>query len=212
MGGVLLGVFLSTHLRKKYSRADPLICGIGLIVSCIFISTALLVARIQVIAAFVAVVFGCFAINLNWCIVADIVHYVVLPNRRSTAGAFQILISHLLGDAGSPYIIGVIIDAVRSGITDQSEFCANLEKPFELISLSGKNVTRCEVYRDFYVTQYSLMVNVAVQVLGGIIFFITAVFIVKDKLRVIEHLAIQPEEPQQDLPEHSIDETDENLN
>lgn len=34
--------------------------------------------------------------------------YVVVPTRRSTAEAFQIVISHLLGDAGSPYLIGVV--------------------------------------------------------------------------------------------------------
>lgn len=34
--------------------------------------------------------------------------YVVIPTRRSTAEAFQILMSHLLGDAGSPYLIGLV--------------------------------------------------------------------------------------------------------
>jgi hypothetical protein len=34
--------------------------------------------------------------------------YVVVPTRRGTAEALQILISHLLGDAGSPYLIGVV--------------------------------------------------------------------------------------------------------
>lgn len=34
--------------------------------------------------------------------------YVVIPTRRSTAEAFQILIAHALGDAGSPYLIGVV--------------------------------------------------------------------------------------------------------
>jgi len=34
--------------------------------------------------------------------------YVVIPTRRSAAEAVQILMSHLLGDAGSPYLIGVV--------------------------------------------------------------------------------------------------------
>lgn len=34
--------------------------------------------------------------------------YVVTPTRRSSAEAFQILISHMFGDAGSPYLIGVV--------------------------------------------------------------------------------------------------------
>ena len=34
--------------------------------------------------------------------------YVVIPTRRSTAEAFSILVSHALGDAGSPYIVGLV--------------------------------------------------------------------------------------------------------
>jgi len=34
--------------------------------------------------------------------------YIVVPTRRSTAEAIQILISHAFGDAGSPYLIGAV--------------------------------------------------------------------------------------------------------
>lgn len=34
--------------------------------------------------------------------------YVVTPRRQSTAIALQILASHLLGDAGSSYLIGMV--------------------------------------------------------------------------------------------------------
>lgn len=37
-----------------------------------------------------------------------LLQYVVIPTRRSTAEAFQILFAHALGDAGSPYLIGVV--------------------------------------------------------------------------------------------------------
>ena len=36
------------------------------------------------------------------------VQYVVIPTRRSTAEAVQILMSHLLGDAGSPFLVGLV--------------------------------------------------------------------------------------------------------
>ena len=42
--------------------------------------------------------------------------YIVIPPRRSFASATQILFSHLLGDAISPYLIGVISDAIRKSI------------------------------------------------------------------------------------------------
>lgn len=210
--GVLLGAVLSTHFSKKYPRADALICGIGLVISAIFVLAALFLVRIQVIAAFFIMFVGCVALNLNWSIVADILLYTVLPNRRSTANALQILISHLFGDAGSPYIIGEIIDAIRSGITNPSEFCGDLANPEELISLAGKDVTRCEVYLDYYVMQYSLIANVFVELLGGIFFFITAIYIFQDKLRVNNKLAIHLEEPEQNPVEDANNETGKTSN
>lgn len=39
--------------------------------------------------------------------------YIIIPPRRATAGAAQILVSHLLGDAGSPWLVG----EVRRSIT-----------------------------------------------------------------------------------------------
>lgn len=42
--------------------------------------------------------------------------YVVIPTRRSTAEAFQIVLSHLLGDAGSPYLIGLVSAARWLGL------------------------------------------------------------------------------------------------
>jgi hypothetical protein len=42
--------------------------------------------------------------------------YIVVPPRRSFASATQILFSHLLGDAISPYLIGTISDAIRESI------------------------------------------------------------------------------------------------
>lgn len=39
-----------------------------------------------------------------------------MPTRRSTAEAFQILISHAFGDAGSPYLIGLISDALKASM------------------------------------------------------------------------------------------------
>jgi hypothetical protein len=45
---------------------------------------------------------------LSWTIVSDVLLYAVIPKRRSIASAINILICHLLGDAGSPYVIGAV--------------------------------------------------------------------------------------------------------
>ena len=41
--------------------------------------------------------------------------YVVIPTRRATAVALQSFTSHLLGDAGSPYLIGFVSTRDCSG-------------------------------------------------------------------------------------------------
>ena len=39
--------------------------------------------------------------------------YIVIPPRRGIASATQILVSHMFGDAFSPYLIGVMADSFK---------------------------------------------------------------------------------------------------
>ena len=52
--------------------------------------------------------FGETLLFLTWCPVADILLAVIPAPYRATANASQMLVSHLLGDAGSPYIVGLV--------------------------------------------------------------------------------------------------------
>ncbi len=70
--GVGFGGFLSTRLRNKYERGDPIIAGSGLVISAPVLLTALLLARQIPIGSMVLVFFAMIGINLNWAIVADI--------------------------------------------------------------------------------------------------------------------------------------------
>ena len=45
---------------------------------------------------------------------------MVKPTYRGTAEALQILLSHALGDAGSPYLIGLLSDEIYSAIVPNS--------------------------------------------------------------------------------------------
>ncbi len=47
------------------------------------------------------------------CVPFSFSQYVVIPTRRATAEAFQILVSHALGDAGSPYLIGQVSEILK---------------------------------------------------------------------------------------------------
>ena len=107
------------------------------------------------------VFFAEFFLCLNWAVVADILFYVVIPTRRSTAEALQILVSHLFGDAGSPYLIGLVADATaEAGAHDD--------------------------LAHFLPLRNSLYMTVAACVVGGVLFLVCALFIVRDKRRAEE--------------------------
>ncbi|XP_048374048.1 protein spinster homolog 1 isoform X1 [Sphaerodactylus townsendi] len=111
--GVGSGVEISRRLQRRNPRADPLVCAAGLLGSAPFLFLAVVSAQGSIVATYVFIFIGETLLSLNWAIVADILLYVVIPTRRSTAEAFQIVLSHLLGDAGSPALIGLISDQIQ---------------------------------------------------------------------------------------------------
>ena len=106
--GVPLGMTLSTQLKSKYPRADPVICAGGLLASSLFLCVGLVFVTTNIYMCFLFIFLGSVALNLNWSIIADMLLYIVTPTCRSTAEAIQILASHAFGDAGSPYLIGLV--------------------------------------------------------------------------------------------------------
>uniref|UniRef100_A0A669B327 Protein spinster homolog 1 n=1 Tax=Oreochromis niloticus TaxID=8128 RepID=A0A669B327_ORENI len=166
--GVASGVQVSRQLRKKTARADPLVCAAGLLLCAPFLYLAIMFAQASTVATYVFIFFGETFLSMNWAIVADILLYVVVPTRRSTAEALQIVVSHLLGDAGSPYLIGVISDSLR------------------------KNDSFLWQFRSL---QYSMLLCAFVAVVGGAFFLATAVYIERDRERA-ENYAPTGETPQ----------------
>uniref|UniRef100_A0A667X4Q3 Protein spinster homolog 1 n=1 Tax=Myripristis murdjan TaxID=586833 RepID=A0A667X4Q3_9TELE len=165
--GVASGVEASRRLRKRTPRADPLVCATGLLLSAPFLYLAIVFAQASTIATYVFIFLGETFLSMNWAIVADILLYVVVPTRRSTAEAFQIVLSHLLGDAGSPYLIGVVSDSLRK--TDSYLW-------------------------QFRSLQLSLLLCAFVAVGGGAFFLATALFIEGDRHRA-ENYAPSDDEP-----------------
>ncbi|XP_029802762.1 protein spinster homolog 1 isoform X2 [Suricata suricatta] len=161
--GVGLGVEISRRLRRSNPRADPLVCAAGLLGSAPFLFLALACARGSIVATYIFIFIGETLLSMNWAIVADILLYVVIPTRRSTAEAFQIVLSHLLGDAGSPYLIGLISDRLRRSW------------PPSFLS-------------EFRALQFSLMLCAFIGALGGAAFLGTAVFIEGDRRRAQLHV------------------------
>jgi len=114
--GVLSGMFMSRLLRPRFPRIDPLICGVSLIIAVPLVAYGIITAKDDLIVAFVFVFFGTTFLNMNWSISVDMSLYVVIPTRRSAAEAIHLMATHALGEAGSPYIIGSVSDAIIEDI------------------------------------------------------------------------------------------------
>ncbi|NP_001376619.1 protein spinster homolog 2 [Gallus gallus] len=156
--GVITGAGATKWCRLKTQRADPLVCAVGMLGSAIFICLIFVAAKSSIVGAYICIFIGETLLFSNWAITADILMYVVIPTRRATAVALQSFTSHLLGDAGSPYLIGFISDLIRQS-TKESPL-------WEFLSLG-----------------YALMLCPFVVVLGGMFFLATALFFLSDRAK-----------------------------
>ncbi|KAM9038008.1 protein spinster homolog 3 isoform 4-T4 [Sarcophilus harrisii] len=111
--GVLLGAEIARRFKKLTPTAEPLVCAGSLLAAapCLFLSVTL--AQRTLLEAYTFLALGELLLSFNWAIVTDILLSVVAPSRRGTAGALQISVSHILGDAGSPYITGLVASALQ---------------------------------------------------------------------------------------------------
>lgn len=181
--GVPLGSYLAQKLRVRWQQADPLICAAGLLISVPFLFFATLTANTNSAACYALVFFGQLSLNLNWSIVADILLYVVIPTRRSTAEAFQILFAHAFGDAGSPYLIGLISEALKS-VLRANMYGTLLGGPMQTISESVYESQPDDMLIEFRSLQYAMFLTMFVEIIGSLFFFLTALYIQKDKAMV----------------------------
>ncbi|XP_037664777.1 protein spinster homolog 2 isoform X2 [Choloepus didactylus] len=156
--GVVTGAGATRWCRLRTQRADPLVCAVGMLGSAIFICLIFVAAKSSIVGAYICIFVGETLLFSNWAITADILMCVVIPTRRATAVALQSFTSHLLGDAGSPYLIGFISDLIRQSTKDSPLW--------EFLSLG-----------------YALMLCPFVVVLGGMLFLATALFFLSDRAK-----------------------------
>ncbi|NXO01362.1 SPNS3 protein, partial [Rhinopomastus cyanomelas] len=154
--GVITGAEVARRLRKINNKADPLICATSMFISAVCLYIALMVAETNILSTFIFIALGELFLSVNWTVVTDILLYVVTPRCQSTAIALQILVSHLLGDVGSPYLIGIISNAIQA--------------------------THAHSFRwSFWSMQYSFILCAFVGVFGGGFFLLTSFFIEEDR-------------------------------
>uniref|UniRef100_A0A8C4NAZ5 SPNS lysolipid transporter 1, lysophospholipid n=2 Tax=Eptatretus burgeri TaxID=7764 RepID=A0A8C4NAZ5_EPTBU len=156
--GVGMGAEIARRLKLRNPRADPLVCAVGLLSSAPFLFLALTTAVYNTTLTYVFIFLGETLLSLNWAVVADILLYVVIPTRRATAESLQIVMSHLLGDAFSPYFIGMISDSIKRGRPDS-------------------------YLLRFTSLEYSLLICVFVSVFGGSCFLINMAYIEQDRIK-----------------------------
>ncbi|XP_060077272.1 protein spinster homolog 1-like isoform X2 [Ylistrum balloti] len=157
--GVALGAEISRRYKKINPRADPLVCAFGLLTCVPFLFFALVLSQWYTVPTYILIFLGETMLCLNWSIIADMLLYVVIPTRRSTAESVQILVSHAFGDAGSPYIVGLVSQALAKNY----------------------NAPPRSAYVQYKTLQLALYVTPFICVLGGGFFLATALFIEKDK-------------------------------
>uniref|UniRef100_A0A6J0V4H9 Protein spinster homolog 3 isoform X2 n=1 Tax=Pogona vitticeps TaxID=103695 RepID=A0A6J0V4H9_9SAUR len=160
--GVVIGAEAARRYKKINAKADPLICALGSLTSAPCMYLAIILAQDSILTTYIFIALAEFLLSLNWAVVADILLYVVKPSCQSTAMSLQIFLSHLLGDAGSPYLIGIIADAIKAQQADHTYIW------------------------DFRSLQYSLVVCTFVGALGGGCFLMTALHIEKDQLKAAQ--------------------------
>ena len=153
--GVTLGSSSAQYLRRYDGRADPLVCAVGIFVAVPFTLFGLVLARSITWLSWIFLFLSVTALSTNWAVVSDMLLSVVLPTKRAFATAIQILVSHLFGDATSPFITGFIRDELR-------------------ISMG------LEVDKDFQPFLYSLLSTLIILALGGVAFLHSARFFVDD--------------------------------
>ncbi|KAF3706703.1 Protein spinster -like protein 3 Spinster-like protein 3 [Channa argus] len=174
LGGVL-GTRFSLWFRDKVPNVDPLICAVGMIGSVPSLFITIFVASLNIPTTYVFIFFGELFLSLNWAVLTDMLLYIVVPTRRSTAEALQITVGHLLGDAGSPYLIGIISDAINNA------------KP-----------TQTNADWSFQSLKYSLLLCPFVGILGGLFFLMTSLYITED--RKTAQLLVEENTPPQQGP------------
>ncbi|CAB4065066.1 SPNS [Lepeophtheirus salmonis] len=183
ISGLVLGSFLSIKLRNRFPRIDPIICGTGLLLSCPFLLCGIAFSLNGINQTYALIFLGQTFLNTNWAITVDMSMYVVLPTVRSTAEGFQLMATHALGEAGSPYLIGLLTDYIRT--TNENTTTLNPEIP--------QNSTISDIENSFYSLQTSIYLTIISCILSGIFFLFTVFFIVKDKKNVEDQLKKEAE-------------------
>ncbi|EJW71205.1 hypothetical protein WUBG_17884, partial [Wuchereria bancrofti] len=92
----------------KNAHADLHACALGSLSAVPFLYFSLILSSKNTTLCLIFTFFAVTGCCVNWAVNMDILMSVISLRQRSIATAIQTLISHLFGDASSPYMIGLI--------------------------------------------------------------------------------------------------------
>jgi len=183
--GVPLGSYVSQMIRHQVPNADPIVCASTLLVSVPLLFFGFVSANYSLPLCYGLTFFAGLLLNANWSIVSDMTLYIVIPPRRGIASATQILVSHMFGDAFSPYLIGAMADSLKplispnTTVTTEDHFMHSAES----------QLTPEEFDLEFRALEYSLFSCCFFQALGAFFFFVVSWYVISDKLKAERQIA-----------------------
>jgi len=187
--GVPAGSYISQIVRHQIPNADPIVCASTLLVSVPILFFGFVSANYSLPLCYGLTFFAGLLLNANWSIVSDMTLYIVIPTRRGTATAAQILVSHMFGDAFSPYLIGALADSFKPLISpNATNTDSNSLRLMADRSLSYE-LTPEEYDLEFRALEYSLFSCCFFQALGAFFFFVVSWYVMSDKQKAERQIA-----------------------
>jgi len=187
--GVPAGSYISQIIRQQVPNADPIVCATTLLVSVPVLFFGFVSANKSVNLCYGLTFFAGLLLNANWSIVSDMTLYIVIPTRRGVATATQILVSHMFGDAFSPYLVGALADSFKPLISPPGFDSATNSSTLPPLPMSPSlqmtqflpELTPEEYDLEFRALEYSLFTCCFFQALGAFFFFVVSWYVVSDK-------------------------------
>jgi len=183
--GVPLGSYVSQMIRHQVPNADPIVCATTLLASVPLLFFGFVSANYSLPLCYGLTFFAGLLLNANWSIVSDMTLYIVVPPRRGIASATQILVSHMFGDAFSPYLIGAMADSLKPIISPNTTVVT--QNPY--MHSEGRKLTPEEYDLEFRALEYSLFSCCFFQALGAFFFFVVSWYVISDKLKAERQIA-----------------------
>merc|ERR1711874_293723 len=186
--GVPAGSYFSQMIRHKTPNADPIVCAVTLLSSVPVLFFGFVSANYSISLCYGLTFLAGLLLNANWAIVSDMTLYIVIPPRRGVATATQILVSHMFGDAFSPYLIGVLADTFKPLISPNTT-AIEPEHPMNFMHSDSRQLTPEEYDLEFRALEYSLFSCCFFQALGAFFFFVVSWYVISDKLKAERQIA-----------------------